>query len=145
MFVFSGWGRFYNNRSQFVGTVNYTDPDYYHFPGIHPEAAEWLGSSRNISGVGIDVASLDNGPSKRFEAHVNFFKRNIWGAEIVANMEKLPPTGARVSVLPMKIKGGSGAPSRIYATWSTTNVSGTCHPKSFALAPLVWILTRLLY
>jgi len=33
----------------------------------------------------------------------------------VANLDELPPTGATVFALPMKIKGGSGGPTRIVA------------------------------
>ena len=35
--------------------------------------------------------------------------------ENLANLGQLPPTGAWVVALPMKIKGGSGAPLRIVA------------------------------
>jgi len=41
--------------------------------------------------------------------------KNIPGFENVANLDKLPPKGAIVFALPMKIKGGSGAPLRIIA------------------------------
>ncbi|MGI9533678.1 MAG: cyclase family protein, partial [Thermodesulfobacteriota bacterium] len=40
---------------------------------------------------------------------------NIPAFENVANLDKLPPTGAIVFALPMKIKGGSGGPLRIIA------------------------------
>jgi kynurenine formamidase len=33
----------------------------------------------------------------------------------VANLDRLPPTGAWVIALPIKIKGGSGGPLRIVA------------------------------
>jgi kynurenine formamidase len=35
--------------------------------------------------------------------------------ENLANLEKLPPNGAYIIALPMKIKGGSGSPLRIVA------------------------------
>jgi len=37
------------------------------------------------------------------------------GLENVANLGELPPTGAWVIALPMKIAGGSGGPVRIVA------------------------------
>jgi kynurenine formamidase len=39
--------------------------------------------------------------------------QNVSAFENVANLEKLPVKGANVIALPMKIKGGSGAPLRI--------------------------------
>jgi kynurenine formamidase len=43
------------------------------------------------------------------------FAANIPGFENVANLDKLPSTGAQVVALPMKITGGSGGPLRIIA------------------------------
>jgi kynurenine formamidase len=40
---------------------------------------------------------------------------NIPAFENVANLDKLPVKGSTVIALPMKIKGGSGAPLRIVA------------------------------
>jgi kynurenine formamidase len=40
---------------------------------------------------------------------------NLYGLENVANLDRLPPTGALLIALPMKIGGGSGAPTRIVA------------------------------
>jgi len=50
-----------------------------------------------------------------FETHQILAEQNIPGFENVANLEQLPPTGAYIIALPMKIKGGSGAPLRIVA------------------------------
>jgi kynurenine formamidase len=40
---------------------------------------------------------------------------NVPAFENLANLEGLPPTGAWVIALPMKIRGGSGGPLRIVA------------------------------
>jgi kynurenine formamidase len=65
--------------------------------------------------VGIDTASIDHGPSRRFEAHQALFREEIPVFENVAALERLPPKGFRVIALPMRIRGGSGAPLRIVA------------------------------
>ena len=44
-----------------------------------------------------------------------YFKKNIPAFENVANLNLLPPKGAYVVALPMKIKDGSGGPLRIVA------------------------------
>jgi kynurenine formamidase len=86
-----------------------------HFPGLHPEAARWLGQHRTVKAVGIDTASIDFGQSTHFQSHVTLFEKNIPALENVANLEQLPETGFTVLALPMKIRGGSGGPVRIVA------------------------------
>jgi len=70
---------------------------------------------RKVSGVGIDTASVDYGQSKDFQTHRILYAQNIYGLENVANLDRLPPTGALLIALPMKIKGGTGGPVRIVA------------------------------
>ena len=65
--------------------------------------------------VGLDTASLDHGPSQDFIAHQILNGANIPGLENVANLSALPPTGATIIALPMKIRDGSGGPCRIVA------------------------------
>ncbi|MDN5872571.1 MAG: cyclase family protein, partial [Nitrococcus sp.] len=86
-----------------------------HFPGLHPEAARWLVTERDIGAIGLDTPSIDYGQSERFESHQILFKGNVAALENVANLDKLPATGATAIALPMKIEGGSGAPLRIVA------------------------------
>ena len=86
-----------------------------HFPGLHPDAARWLVDNRKIKAVGIDTASIDYGQSTLFETHRVLYERNIPGLENLANLDRLPAKGARLVALPMKIKGGSGAPLRAVA------------------------------
>ena len=82
--------------------------------GIHPDAANWL-VKRKVKAVGLDTASLDYGPSKNFSSHQILSEANIPGLENVANLDKLPTTGATVFAPPMKIKDGSGGPMRMFA------------------------------
>ena len=85
-----------------------------HFPGIHPEAAKWL-VERKVKAVGIDTASIDYGQSTGYETHRILYERNIPGFENLTALDQLPPRGATVYALPMKIKGGSGGPLRAVA------------------------------
>jgi kynurenine formamidase len=86
-----------------------------HFPGLHPDAARWLVANRKVKAVGIDTASIDYGQSTLFETHRVLYERNIPGLENLANLDRVPAGGARLIALPMKIKGGSGAPLRAIA------------------------------
>jgi len=86
-----------------------------HFPGLHPDAAKWLVENRKFKAVGIDTASIDRGQSNDFQSHVALMTNNIPAFENVADLGKLPAKGFHVIAMPMKIKGGSGAPLRIAA------------------------------
>lgn len=86
-----------------------------HFPGIHPEAARFLVRQRSIAAVGIDTPSIDFGQSQDFMAHRILFAHDIPGFENLASLNELPAKGALIVALPMKIKGGSGAPLRVVA------------------------------
>jgi len=70
-----------------------------------------------VRSIGLDTASIDYGKSKKFETHVILLGQDIPVFENVANLERVPATGAHVIALPMKIKGGSGGPLRIAAWW----------------------------
>ena len=85
------------------------------FPGIG-EAAARLFVARGVTAVGIDTASLDAGASKDFVSHKILLGNGIYGIEnINADIDKIPPTGSFIMVMPMKIKDGSGAPARVIA------------------------------
>ena len=86
-----------------------------HFPGIHPDAARWLVETRRIKAVGLDTASIDYGQSTLFETHRILYARDIPAFENLMNLDQLPARGASIVALPMKIKGGSGAPLRAVA------------------------------
>lgn len=115
--VYTGYGRFWPNAERYLGTAGrgLAAVAKLRFPGLHPDAARWLANERRIAAIGIDTASIDHGQSTTFEAHRVLSEAAIPAFENVANLERLPPAGARVVALPMKIKGGSGAPLRIVA------------------------------
>jgi kynurenine formamidase len=115
LLVRTGWGRLWPDRKRYLGTERPGDVKGLRFPGISPQAAEWLVKNRSVAAVGIDTASVDAGRSADFRTHGVLAQANIPGLENVANLDQLPPTGASVSALPMKIRGASGAPCRIIA------------------------------
>jgi len=90
-----------------------------HFPGLHPDAARWLAEQRQVKAVGLDTASIDYGQSSLFESHRMLYERNIPAFENLTALDQLPPRGAMVYALPMKIRGGSGSPLRAIASIPT--------------------------
>src|SRR6266566_6626690 len=112
----TGWGSRWPDRARYLGTTKtgLAAVPELHFPGIHLDGARIL-VRRKVNAVGVDTPSLDNGQSTTFGVHRRLFASNVPGFENVANLDRLPATGAFVIALPMKIKGGSGGPLRIVA------------------------------
>lgn len=113
----TGFSEYYPDKMKYLGTNERGESaiEKLHFPGLSPDAAEWLVAQRNINAIGIDTPSIDYGQSTYFESHVKLLEHNIPAFENLTNLEKLPLSGFEVIALPMKIKGGSGAPLRIVA------------------------------
>lgn len=113
----TGYGSYWPDAERYMGTAE-RGPEAVaklRFPGLHPAAARWLAEERQINAVGIDTASIDFGRSKLFETHRVLAAHEMPVFENVANLGRVPAQGAYVVALPMKIKGGSGAPVRILA------------------------------
>ena len=113
----TGYGAFWGDAKKYLGTDRRGEEAVaeLHFPGLAPDAAKWLVENRRINAVGIDTPSIDYGQSQTFDSHVALMNQNIPAFENVTNLDKLPVKGMHVIALPMKIKGGSGAPLRIVA------------------------------
>lgn len=111
---YTSWGQYWGNKLKYLGSDKPGDVKNLHFPGLSKEAANYL-ATRQVKAVGLDTPSLDPGPSQQFWAHRILLGHNIYGLENVAYLEKLPTTGAKLIIAPLKIKGGSGGPTRIFA------------------------------
>jgi kynurenine formamidase len=113
----TGFAQHWPDRAAYLGTAM-RGPEAtraLRFPGLAPEAARWLVEERHVAAVGIDTASIDPGRSQDFESHRILAAAGIPAFENLANLEQLPPTGATLVALPMKIAGGSGGPLRAVA------------------------------
>ncbi|GAB5399902.1 MAG: cyclase family protein [Aureisphaera sp.] len=115
--LYTGYSKFYPDKLKYLGTDQRGEEavKLLHFPGLSPEAADWLVKNRNVHAIGLDTPSIDFGQSQDFESHVILLSENIPAFENLTNLEELPAKGFEVIALPMKIKGGSGAPLRIIA------------------------------
>ena len=113
----TGYGKFWPDREKYMGTAERGEEAVakLHFPGLHPDTAQWLVENRDIHSIGLDTPSIDYGQSKEFESHRILFEQNIPAFENLANLDILPNKGFDVIALPMKIAGGSGGPLRIVA------------------------------
>ena len=85
------------------------------FPGFSAESVAFLLKNRNIRGIAIDTPSIDYGRSKDFKVHQTLFAADKLALENIANLDKLPESGATLYVIPMLIKEGTGSPARVFA------------------------------
>ena len=101
-----------------LGTPDFRNADdegKMHFPGFHVEAVQMLLDETEAGGVGVDTLSIDYGLSGDFATHYKWLPANRWAVENMANLDKVPPTGATLVVGAPKHEGGTGGPCRLIA------------------------------
>jgi len=113
----TGYSKYWPDAARYLGTAERGESAVakLHFPGLHQDAAKWLAETKRVKAVGLDTASIDYGQSKLFETHRILYERDVPAFENLTNLDRLPARGAFVVPLPMKIKGGTGAPLRAMA------------------------------
>lgn len=113
LFARTGWARRMPDPAAYL---NADESGTLHSPGFGSELADFLKEERpGVRAIGLDTASLDIGASADFPAHVSWLPSGRYGIENLANLDRLPPTGAVVIVGAPALAGGSGGPSRILA------------------------------
>jgi len=111
----TGWDQHWGDRLAYFGDDTPGDASKLHFPGFGPEAAKILVEERGAAGLGVDTPSIDRGPSPDFQVHRILSAKNGVGLENLTALDRIPPTGAIVFALPMKMQGASGGPVRVVA------------------------------
>jgi kynurenine formamidase len=88
-------------------------------PGPDVNASRWLANERPISGFGTETVGTDAGSAGGFDPpfplHNFLLGAGKLGLTQLANLDKLPITGALIVVSPLKLVGGTGSPSRVLA------------------------------
>ena len=111
----TGWDARAEDAAAFLN-ANETGP---HTPGIEPECARWLAEESPIVGIGVETVGTDAGAAHSFEpafpCHNFLLGAGKYGLTQLANLAQLPPAGALLVVLPLKLVGGSGSPCRAIA------------------------------
>jgi kynurenine formamidase len=111
----TGWDARAQDGAAFLN-ANETGP---HTPGIDPECARWLAQESPIVGIGVETVGTDAGAAHSFEpafpCHNFLLGAGKYGLTQLANLDRLPPVGALLVVLPLKLVGGSGSPCRAIA------------------------------
>ena len=111
--MYSGWEKHLKD-SLFVGLDN---KQVKHYPGFSNDAIKFLLTERKIAGIGVDVLSFDPGIDENYTGHKTLFEAGKWGVECVANLNKIPKTGATVIMAHLKLARQQAGFSRIIAVW----------------------------
>jgi kynurenine formamidase len=107
--LYTGWDRK-------IGSAEYIGLDgegHKHFPGFSPEALRFLVEERQIWGVGVDTLSFDPGRDDTYAGHRVLLNAGRWALEALANLDRLPPTGATLVVGAPRVAGATGGPARV--------------------------------
>jgi kynurenine formamidase len=111
----TGWDARAHDQEAFLN-ANETGP---HTPGFDAECARFLARETGLVGVGVETVGTDAGAAHSFDppfpVHSFFLGAGKYGLTQLANLAKLPPTGAVVIVAPLKLVGGTGSPARVLA------------------------------
>jgi kynurenine formamidase len=111
----TGWSKFGDDPKAFANA----DENGPHTPGLTVAAAEYLGTKRDVLGLGVETVGIDAGAgfglSVPFPCHNMLMGNNKYGLTQLRNLDKLPAQGAIVIAAPLKIVGGSGSPCRVLA------------------------------
>jgi len=116
---------------------------------LHRDAAKWLIDNRKLKLFGLDAFSLDQTKDTEFRTHKVLLGAGVPGIENVANLDKLPPKGFEVFAFPLKIKGGTGGPTRVFARISSgpvdVNSAALNNHMCTALVTMVTSIGRLMF
>jgi kynurenine formamidase len=113
LFALTGWGSRVHDPAAYL---NADAGGTMHAPGFGEELAEFLKGERpGVRAIGLDTASLDIGASRDFPAHVSWLPSGRYGIENLANLDRLPATGAVAIIGAPALAGGSGGPTRVLA------------------------------
>lgn len=107
---YTGWSKHWENQELYR---NGDESGVMHFPSLNSDIADYL-LKKGIAGLGIDVLSPDDPTDKTFPIHRKVLGADKYIIENMANLDKAPRSGARCSIVPIKMQGATEAPVRVF-------------------------------
>jgi kynurenine formamidase len=108
----------WSKRTDPVAYQNY-DETGQHTPGPDVAVVRFLVDERDVIGFGTETIGTDAGQAAHFQppypCHTYMHGAGRYGLQCLANLDRLPPTGALIVAAPLKIEQGSGSPLRVFA------------------------------
>ena len=86
-----------------------------HFPGFGHDAATRLVDERNVAGLGTDTAGIEPGRDAELSVSRLVLAQPRVVLENLANLDRLPATGAVLVIGTLRLVGGSGSPAAVTA------------------------------
>ena len=77
------------------------------------DATKWLIEKRKIVGIGTECPDIEL--SQKGQVKILLAKHGLYSVVQMANLKSLPERGFNILVAPLKLRHGSGGPTRIYA------------------------------
>lgn len=109
----TGWAKYAQDAEKFF---NVGEDGMPHTPGPSVEAVTFLVKERDVLGFCCETVGTDAGIAGTFEpmfpCHNIMHGNGKLGITQLNNLDKLPPRGAIIIALPLKITDGSGSPVR---------------------------------
>lgn len=100
----TGWSKHWKDKEKYRNNLK--------FPSIHESTAKVL-LDKEIAGIGIDTISPDSENS--FPVHRIMLNAGKYIVENVANLDEVPSLGAKILVMPLKMKEATESPIRLVA------------------------------
>jgi arylformamidase len=101
-----------------TGWSEYLGQDIYRnqLPGISKELAEWC-AEKGVAMIAVESPSIAdvNNLEELNEVHTILLKADVIIIEGLCNLDKIKADKIKLVALPLKIKGGDGAPCRVIA------------------------------
>ena len=120
----TGWDARNADRDRFLNV----GPDGPVTPGPDVDASRWLAEERDLSGFGVETVGPDAGAAGGFDPPwpVHYFLLGAGRCTVsqLANLGRLPATGALIVVAPLKLVEGTGSPARVFAFVPTGGRAG---------------------
>lgn len=110
--LLTGWSDRWPDPENYLGAGR---GDSLHFPGFGPEAAAVLLDERGVAGLGTDTAGLEPGIDDTLSVSKLVLSQPRIALENLANLHRLPPTGATIVIGALRLVGGSGSPAAVTA------------------------------
>ncbi len=111
----SGWGTRWPDAE---AMQNCDAAGVAHYPGWAVDALELLVKERGITAIGHDMTDTDPGALVsvgQAPAETYILSADRWQIELLANLDRVPATGALVVATWPKPRNGSGFPARVFA------------------------------
>jgi kynurenine formamidase len=107
----TGWSARHDDPAAFLNGSSW--------PGVTVECSQYLASLPELRGYGCEHVGIDWGRAYELDPmypmHHYLLGAGKYGLASLGDLSALPERGAALVVAPMRIAGGSGAPTRVYA------------------------------